>query len=207
MDSNDQISPRTIYVIDDNVEVRKSIHFALASSGVTAWPFASPKDFLGTLDALKPAPILLDIRMPDIDGVQLLGMLRERAIDWPVIMMTAHGEIQIAVAAMKLGASDFIEKPFDLDDLEVMLEAAFLRLETVVSDTRRRQDAQEKLELLTPREMEVALQLTAGKTSKMIGIELGISPRTVEIHRGSILAKLGVTNVAGVVRLMLEAES
>ena len=167
--------------------------------------FRSPEDFLDSIDTLSPAPILLDVRMPKIDGVQLLHILRERPLDWPVIMMTAHGEIQIAVSAMKLGAFDFIEKPFDLDALEQLLEAAFTRLETVVSQSRRREDAQAKLATLSPREREVAAHMALGKSSKMIGLDLGISHRTVEIHRASVVSKLEVTNASGVVRLLVEA--
>lgn len=205
MTSSDQATRKIVYVVDDNAEVRKSLHFAMESADITVWPFASPDDFLDALETLHPAPILLDVRMPKIDGVQLLQILRERGIDWPVIMMTAHGEIQIAVAAMKLGAFDFIEKPFDLDVLEQLLDQAFLRLNTVVSKSRRREEAQSKLANLSPREVDVARLLAEGKSSKVIGLELGISHRTVEIHRSAVLAKLGVSNASGVVRLMVEA--
>lgn len=205
MTSSDQAARKIVYVVDDNAEVRKSLHFAMESADITVWPFASPDDFLDALETLHPAPILLDVRMPKIDGVQLLQILRERGIDWPVIMMTAHGEIQIAVAAMKLGAFDFIEKPFDLDVLEQLFDQAFARLNTVVSKSRRREEAQSKLANLSPREVDVARLLAEGKSSKMIGLELGISHRTVEIHRSAVLAKLGVSNASSVVRLMVEA--
>lgn len=205
MTSSDQDPRKIVYVVDDNAEVRKSLHFAMESADITVWPFASPDDFLDALETLHPAPILLDVRMPKIDGVQLLQILRERGIDWPVIMMTAHGEIQIAVAAMKLGAFDFIEKPFDLDVLEQLFDQALARLNTVVSKSRRREEAQSKLANLSPREVDVARLLAEGKSSKVIGLELGISHRTVEIHRSAVLAKLGVSNASGVVRLMVEA--
>lgn len=205
MTANDEIARKIVYVIDDNVDVRKSLHFALESAGITVWPFAGPEDFLEALDTLSPAPILLDVRMPNIDGVQLLKLVRERAIEWPVIMMTAHGEIPIAVTAMKLGAFDFLEKPFDLDALEQLLEVAFSRMEAIVAQSQRRGESRSKLASLSPRELDVARRLALGETSKMIALKLGISHRTVEIHRAAVTTKLGAKSTAGVVRLMLEA--
>ncbi len=119
---------RVIYVVDDNAAIRKSLHFALESGGFTVQSFERPSEFLEDIAERKPAPILLDVRMPEIDGFQLLQNLRDRAIDWPVIMMTAHAEIPLAATAHKLGAVDFIEKPFAIDDLEERLVAAFSAL-------------------------------------------------------------------------------
>lgn len=203
--ASDETLRRTVYVIDDNADVRKSLHFALESAGITVWPFAGPEDFLEGLETLSPAPILLDVRMPKMDGVQLLKIIRERGIDWPVIMMTAHGEIPIAVTAMKLGAFDFLEKPFDLEALEQLLGVAFSRLDAIVAQSQRREEAQSKLASLSPRELEVARRLALGETSKMIAIKLGISHRTVEIHRAAVTAKLGAKSTTGVVRLMVAA--
>lgn len=197
---------RIVYIVDDNVDVRKSLHFAFESAGITAWPFAGPEDFLDALDTLNPAPILLDIRMPNIDGVELLTIVRQRGIDWPVIMMTAHGDISVAVATMKLGAFDFLEKPFDFDALERLLGVAFGKLETVVAASLRLQESQSKLAKLSPRELEVGRRLALGETSKTIAIKLGISHRTVEIHRASVGTKLGVKSTAEVVRLMIEGD-
>lgn len=198
-------APRQIvYVIDDNVDVRKSLHFALEASGITVWPFGGPQDFLDQIEMLKPAPILLDVRMPKIDGLQLLQMIRDRAIDWPVIMMTAHGEIQIAVAAMKLRAFDFLEKPFAIERLEGLLAVAYSELEKTVENSSRRVRADSKFASLSPREKEVARGLALGKTSKMIASELGISHRTVEIHRAAVLTKLQAKSTACAVRLLVE---
>ena len=204
MSATDETPRKIVYVIDDNVDVRKSLHFALESAGITVWPFAGPEDFLDALETLSPAPILLDVRMPNMDGVQLLRIVRERGIDWPVIMMTAHGEVPIAVSAMKLGAFDFLEKPFDLDALEKLLGVAFSRLGAIVAKAQRSGEAQSKLSSLSPRELDVARRMALGETSKMIAIKLGISHRTVEIHRAAVASKLGAKSTAGVVRLMME---
>jgi CheY-like chemotaxis protein len=119
---------RIVYVVDDNAAIRKSLHFALESGGFTVQSFERPVDFLENIAEREPAPILLDVRMPEINGFQLLQILRDRAIDWPVIMMTAHADIPLAATAHELGAIDFIEKPFAVDDLEERLVAAFSAL-------------------------------------------------------------------------------
>jgi two-component system response regulator FixJ len=196
---------RILYVVDDNAEVRKSLHFALDSSGIMVWPFATPTDFLDSLAGLIPAPILLDVRMPDIDGVQLLQIVRERSIEWPVIMMTAHGDIPVAVASMKLGALDFLEKPFAIERLEEMLDAAFAKVTEVVVTTDQRSRAMRTFAALSGREKQVALGLASGKTNKDIAKHLDISVRTVEIHRASALRKMDVKSTADAVRLLIAA--
>lgn len=196
---------RSLYVVDDNAEVRKSLHFALDSSGIMVWPFATPADFLDSLADLVPAPVLLDVRMPEIDGVQLLQIVRSRLIQWPVIMMTAHGDIPIAVASMKLGALDFLEKPFDIERLEEMLDAAYAKVAEVVVTTDERSRAMSTFAALSGREKQVALGLAAGKTNKDIAKDLDISVRTVEIHRASALRKLGVKSTADAVRRLIAA--
>ena len=197
---------RILYVVDDNADVRKSLHFALDSSGVMVWPFGGPEDFLDSLDGLVPAPILLDVRMPKIDGIQLLQIIRERSIEWPVIMMTAHGDIPVAVASMKLGALDFLEKPFAIERLEGMLGVAYAKVSEVVETTDQRCRAMTAFATLSAREKQVALGLVSGKPNKEIAQDLHISPRTVEIHRASALKKLGVKSTADAVRLLIAAE-
>ncbi|WP_423140742.1 response regulator transcription factor [Parablastomonas sp. CN1-191] len=196
---------RIVYVIDDNAEIRKSLHFALSSSGITVWPFGRPKDFLDLLDGLTPAPIIVDVRMPEIDGVRLLELIRERDIEWPVIMMTAHGEISIAVSAMKLGALDFIEKPFKIEHLEDLLSTAHAKSEGDSLAVAQRQDAADKFATLTGREKEVTLGFASGLSNKQIGEDLHISVRTVEVHRAAALKKLKVKSTAEVVQLLLLA--
>lgn len=204
-DPESSTEKRILYVVDDNAEVRKSLHFALDSSGVMVWPFATPADFLDSLADLIPAPILLDIRMPDIDGVQLLEIVRGRSIEWPVIMMTAHGDIPVAVASMKLGALDFLEKPFAIERLEEMLDEAYAKVAEAVVTADQRSRAMTIFAALTGREKQVALGLASGKTNKDISKDLDISVRTVEIHRASALRKLGVKSTADAVRLLIAA--
>lgn len=196
---------RVLYVVDDNADVRKSLHFALDSSDVMVWPFGAPADFLDSLDDLIPAPILLDVRMPKIDGIQLLQIVRERSIEWPVIMMTAHGDIPVAVASMKLGALDFLEKPFAIERLEEMLDVAYAKVSEVVVTSEQRNRAMTTFDALSGREKQVALALASGKSNKEIANDLDISPRTVEIHRASALKKLGVKSTAEAVRLLIAA--
>jgi two-component system response regulator FixJ len=191
--------------VDDNADVRKSLHFALDSSDVMVWPFGAPADFLDSLDDLIPAPILLDVRMPKIDGIQLLQIVRERSIEWPVIMMTAHGDIPVAVASMKLGALDFLEKPFAIERLEEMLDVAYAKVSEVVVTSEQRNRAMTTFDALSGREKQVALALASGKSNKEIANDLDISPRTVEIHRASALKKLGVKSTAEAVRLLIAA--
>ena len=196
---------RTVYFVDDEADVRKSLFYALSPSGITVWPFSDPQDFLDELDALSPAPILLDVRMPEIDGIQLLAMIREHEIEWPVIMVSAHGDIKTAVSAMKHGAVDFLEKPFRIEELESLLEAAFDQLAKSGATEKKRESARAKLSLLTSREAEVVDRMAKGMTNNAIAEDLGISPRTIEIHRKSLLGKLRCKNAAMVVRLMVEA--
>lgn len=195
-----------VYVIDDESEVRRSLHFLLSTADLVSWPFASAADFLDNLDTLEPAPILLDIRMPKIDGVQLMNMLRERGIDWPVIAMTAHGDIPIAVQVIKLGAIEFLEKPFRFEALEACLQNAFSQLAVGNETVAARNAARGLFALLSPRETEVMDVLMQGISNKVAANQLSLSVRTIEMHRANALAKLNVKSIAEVVRLANAAE-
>lgn len=194
-----------IYVIDDDSDVRKSLHFRLMASSITVWPFANATDFLDQLDHLTPAPILLDLRMPGIDGLQVLAVLKERDVQWPVIVMTAHGDVPIAVRAMKLGAIEFLEKPFPVGTLDRALDHAFGILDAVVRTRSVQAEARRLLDLLSPRELEIMTILTAGVQNKVVGHRLGISVRTVEMHRANALGKIGLKSIAEVMALMRAA--
>ena len=197
--------PRCVYVIDDNADVRKSLHFLLSVSSITAWPFATAADFLEQLPELVPGPILLDVRMPQIDGLEMLSILKDRALDWPVIVMTAHSDVRIAVGAMKLGAIDFLEKPFKTELLEKVLDQAFEIVDQADSTFRMRAQARERFERLSRREREVMASLVDGAPNKVAARELGLSARTVEMHRANALGKLGLKSIAEVVKLELAA--
>lgn len=197
--------PRCVYVIDDNADVRKSLHFLLSVSSITAWPFATAADFLEQLPELVPGPILLDVRMPQIDGLEMLSILKDRALDWPVIVMTAHSDVRIAVGAMKLGAIDFLEKPFKTELLEKVLDQAFEIVDQADSTFRMRAQARERFERLSRREREVMASLVDGAPNKVAARELGLSARTVEMHRANALGKLGLKSIAEVVKLEVAA--
>ena len=203
-----EMSPagKRVYVIDDDREVRRSLHFLLSTADIVSWPYRSASDFLESLENLLPAPILLDIRMPKIDGIQLMSVLRDRAIKWPVIILTAHGEIQIAVQAMKLGAIEFLEKPFEFDALETCLQTAFTRLASATNIDAIQSSARCRFDLLSPREHDVATLLMQGMSNKVAAHRLSLSVRTIEMHRANALAKLNVKSLAEVVRLATDAQ-
>lgn len=190
-----------VYVIDDESEVRRSLNVLLSTIGIDSWPFASASDFLDNLDNLKPAPILLDVRMPDFDGIQLMTILCERGVEWPVIVMTAHGEIAIAVQAIKLGAVEFLEKPFEFEILEISLQKAFSQVSAFNEANAVRDNATRLFALLSSREIEVVNVLMQGIANKVAAHLLSLSVRTIEMHRANALAKLRVKSMAEVVRL------
>ena len=197
---------RHVYVIDDDADVRKSVHFLLLVSAVRAWPFARALDFIEQLNDLVPAPILLDLRMPDIDGLQLLEILKQRGVHWPVIVMTAHGDIPAAVRAMKLGAIEFLEKPFQPDALDHALAQGYTLIDRMTRQQCERDEGRRLLAQLTSREREVVAALTEGVQNKIVAHRLGISARTVEHHRANALAKLGIKSIAEVLALLDSAE-
>lgn len=192
---------RKAYVIDDDRDVRKSLHFMFAASNVSVRPFASADDFLEELRFLAPAPILLDIRMADIDGLQLLEILNDRAVVWPVIVLTAHAEVRIAVRAMKLGAIDFLEKPFAHDLLDQAMARAFDILDRTGDVLSARDQVRYRIGQLTSRERETLAILMEGVPNKEVAHRLGLSVRTVEMHRANALAKLKVRSIAEVVKM------
>lgn len=195
------VGKRRVYVVDDNRDVRRSLHFSLSALGIDVRSFVCAQDLLGELDTLAPSPILLDIRMPKIDGLETLARLRERNVHWPVIMMSAHGDIPIAVESIKLGAVDFLEKPFELGVLEELLMEAWPKLQKAVQVSLTLGDMQRAWAQLTPREEQVLNRLSAGAPNKAVAREFGLSVRTIENHRANGLAKLGLKSMAEVVAL------
>lgn len=194
-----------VYVVDDDRDVRRSLSYMLGAAETRSYPFASGGDFLESLGDLEPGCILLDLRMPKPDGFEVMEELSRREIDWPVIVMTGHGDVKSAVRAMKLGAMDFIEKPFSESALMSCFEQGFKLLEERQGDARRRRAARDRVAQLTAREADVLQGLLAGETNRQIGARLGISLRTVEMHRGNMMERLGVANLAEALALALEA--
>jgi two-component system response regulator FixJ len=184
-----------VYVIDDDGDLRRSLHFLLQTRDICVSPYVSGVQFLNELDTLKAAPIILDLRMPDMDGTQVLRQLAARDNKWPVIMLSGHGEIGVAVQSLKNGAIDFLEKPVPAKELLAAIDVAFEKLRhEAVGDDRREQAAQ-RVSLLTPREGEVLDHLCEGRTNKQVAFDLSISPRTVEMHRANALRQLKVRSL------------
>lgn len=194
-----------VYVIDDDLQMRRSLHFLLSSAGYQCWTFSSASDFLEHLPSLTPAPILLDIRMEKISGIELLSILADRGIGWPVIIMTAHGDVSTAVQTIKLGAAEFLEKPFELETLELVLQSAFANIVQIQATEEAKRKSKSLFDTLTSREYEVVSQLAAGSSNKAVAFSLSLSIRTVEMHRSNALAKLHVKSIAEVLRLAADA--
>lgn len=194
-----------VYVVDDDRDVRRSLSFMLGTSDTRSHPFGSGADFLEAVPDLVPGCVLLDLKMPRMDGFQVMAELARREIDWPVIVMTGYGEVPTAVRAMKQGAVDFIEKPFSEEALLGCLASAFALLDEREAAGRRRRAARERVDQLTARETEVLEGLLAGESNKQLAERLGISLRTVEMHRGNMMDRLEVANLAEALTLALEA--
>jgi two-component system response regulator FixJ len=194
-----------VYLVDDDDSVRRSVGFMLKTSGLNVEAFTDGVEFLKQAGKLDPGVVLLDIRMPGVDGLEVQAELNERGIVFPVIVMTGHGDVEVAVRAMKAGAADFIEKPFDKAVVLEALDEAFARLGRKGHENTRREQAQLRLNGLTPREKDVLEGLVVGYPNKTIGYDLGISARTVEIHRANLMNKLKVNNLSDLLRIAFAA--
>lgn len=196
---------RTIHLVDDDEAVRRSASFLLRTSGYLVKTYASGVEFLAAAKEAVPGCILLDVRMPEMDGLAVQKALKERGVLMPVIVLTGHGDIAIAVQAMKEGAVDFIEKPFDKAVLFSAIEEGFARIEDASRRGARADEAKVRLDALTGRERDVLQGLVRGHPNKTIAYDLGISPRTVEIHRANLMAKLDVSSLSEALRIAFAA--
>ena len=196
---------RHVHLVDDDEAIRRSASFMLRTSGYLVKTYASGVEFLAVAKDAPAGCVLLDVRMPEVDGLEVQTALKERGVLLPVVVMTGHGDINIAVEAMKLGAVDFIEKPFEKAVLLSALEAGFERLEASAKRHARADEARVKLGVLTPRELDVMRGLVRGHPNKTIAYDLDISPRTVEIHRANLMTKLGVHSLSEALRVAFAA--
>lgn len=199
------MSDRVVYLVDDDEAIRRSAGFMLKTSGYQVRSYVSGVELLKEAKELSPGCILLDVRMPEMDGLQVQRALQERGIGYPVIVMTGHGDVGVAVQAMKAGAVDFIEKPFEKAVLLSAIEDGFGRIEQAGRSRARAEEAQVRLQALTPRERDVLEGLVRGHPNKTIAYDLDISPRTVEIHRANLMSKLGVASLSEALRIAFAA--
>jgi two-component system response regulator FixJ len=199
------MSQRLIHIIDDEDSVRRSAGFMLKTSGFSIQTWSSGLEFLKEVRHVEAGCILLDVRMPGMDGLEVQKVLHERGVAMPVIILTGHGDINIAVRAMKEGAVDFIEKPFEKEVLLSAIDAAFERLNAGHEASSRSEEAVVALGALSPREREVLEGLAQGLPNKTIAYDLGISARTVEVHRANVMTKLGARSLSDALRIAFAA--
>lgn len=197
---------KLVHLVDDDDSVRRSVGFMLKTSGHLVKSYSSGTELLKEAKKLEPGCILLDIRMPGMDGLEVQQELHSLGVSLPVIIMTGHGDIPLSVKAMKAGAIDFIEKPFEKAVLLSAIDDAFSSIARSDSGRERARNATIRLQVLTPRERDVLDGLAKGLPNKTIAYDLGISPRTVEIHRANLMSKLEVRSLSEALRLAFATE-
>ncbi|RED16646.1 response regulator transcription factor [Parasphingopyxis lamellibrachiae] len=193
-----------IILVDDDPAILDALGSRLELAGYAVETHEDAERFLDSADLSAADCIMLDIRMPKHDGMEVLERLQKRDPALPVVMMTGHGDVDLAVAAIQKGAMDFLEKPFPDARLMDVVEKAAVRRETGRDESRYRADLATKAEQLTPREVEVFRELVTGQPNKVIAYNLGCSPRTVEIHRARVMTKMGAQNLAEIVRMAIQ---
>ena len=192
-----------VFIVDDDAAIRDSLALLLGLNGYRTLPFASADDFLRLCDPAWSGCLLLDIRMPGTDGLALQAALIERGINLPIVFMTAHGDVPTVRTALKSGAVDYLEKPVDPDAMLVAVRAAIDVDSTQRQKLARNDQNDRRLNTLTPREREVLDLVVQGQQYRQIAAALGISPRTVEVHRARLMEKLGARNISELVRMSL----
>lgn len=195
-----------VHIIDDDEGVRESIEFLFRSAQLEVRVYESATAFLSKASEAPGGCIVTDVRMPEVSGIDLLRRLKELKSPLPVIVMTGHGDVPLAVEAMKAGAVDFIEKPFDDDLMLAAVRAALTRGEMTGKRDAERAEIEERLKKLSPRERDVLQGLVGGHPNKIIAHNLGISPRTVEIYRANVMSKMAAPSLSDLVRMALIAE-
>jgi two-component system response regulator FixJ len=195
-----------VHIIDDDEAFRESLAFLLRTAGLAVKSFDSAKAFLDALPNASPGCVITDVRMPDISGIELLRRLKELKIGVPVIVITGHGDIALAVEAMKIGATDFFEKPFNDDLLVASVRAALQQQQDLTKRHTERAEIEHRISTLSAREKDVLAGLIQGRANKQIAFDLGISPRTVEIYRANLMNKMQADSLSDLVRMALLVE-
>jgi two-component system, LuxR family, response regulator FixJ len=194
----------TVFIVDDDDAVCGALRLLLKSVGLAATTLSSAQDFLATYDPQQPGCLILDVRMPGMSGLELQQQLNLRGAIIPVIFITGHGDIPMAVEAMQQGAFDFLQKPFRDQDLIDRIQRALAKDQTGRAELQERSRIKQRLESLTAREREVLELVTSGKPNKIMAADLGVSQRTVEIHRARVMEKMGASSLAQLVRMVLD---
>lgn len=194
-----------VHVIDDDEAMRESLRFLLRSAGLAAKTYESALDFLAQQDEISRGCVITDVRMPEMNGLELVRRLKERGSPYPVIVITGHGDVPLAVEAMKAGVVDFLEKPFDDEALLRAVRSALDAGARTAQEQAERARFEVMLSGLSPREQDVLHGVVAGKANKVIAFELGISPRTVEVYRANVMTKTGASGLSELVRMALLA--
>jgi two-component system response regulator FixJ len=194
-----------VHVVDDDPAVRRSLERLLDAAGFHVVSYQSPAAFLNAASGLSAGCVLLDIRMPGVDGLEVQARLNRLRVNLPVIVMTGHGDVPSAVRAMKAGAVDFLEKPFDDETLLNAIGGAFAKASRLIGGDREAVRAAQRIAALSPREREVLDALLAGRPNKIIAFDLNISVRTVEVHRARMMERLGTKQFADAIRLAVMA--
>lgn len=195
-----------VHVVDDDAAIRDALVLLLEAAGHRAKAYPDAPSFLAGLDASQPGCVLADVRMPGMSGLDLQRHLKNEGVDLPVVIITGHADVSMAVQALKAGASDFIEKPFDEDVLLDSVNRALDSGAKVFLERRQIADIQTRAEALSPREREVMNLVVQGLPNKAVAVELAISARTVEIHRARVMEKMGANSLSDLVRMALRLE-
>ena len=194
-----------VYVIDDDEAMRDSLNFLLESADFNVTLFETAQNFLDALPGLAFGCVVSDVRMPGIDGIELLKRMKAGHSAFPILIMTGHGDVPLAVEAMKLGAVDFLEKPFEDDRLIGMIDAAIRQAEPAARSEAVTHEIAARVATLSPRERQVMDGLIAGLSNKLIARDYDISPRTIEVYRANVMTKMQANSLSELVRLAMRA--
>ena len=203
MASENPVAARAVHIIDDDQALRESLAFLLRAAQLEVRSFDSAKAFLDALPDASVGCVITDIRMPDMSGIDLLRRLKELKVAIPVIVITGHGDVPLAVEAMKIGAADFFEKPFNDDQLVASVRAALQQQQDQTKRGAERAEIEHRISTLSAREKDVLTGLIEGRANKQIAFDLGISPRTVEIYRANLMNKMQADSLSDLVRMAL----
>ena len=199
--------PPVVFIVDDDEAVRGSLRLLLKSVGLTPNAMGSAREFLTRYDSTQPGCLVLDVRMPEMSGLELQEQLNLQGAVIPVIFITGHGDVPMAVEAMQAGAFDFLQKPFRDQDLIDRIQRALEKDRSNRTTLTERSAIRDRLESLTPREREVLTMVASGKANKVMASDLGVSQRTVEIHRARVMEKMGASSLAQLVRMVMDLDS